>query len=64
MHQIQDVQTAELGAEGGRLPLVASDAVSARSHEEEENAASFVRFQFHETANEQGLSNAARGKRS
>jgi hypothetical protein len=49
MHQTQDVQTVELRAQGGRLPL-ASDAVAAFSHEEEENAASFVRSQFRETA--------------
>jgi hypothetical protein len=54
-----------LALRGGRFPLVASDAVAALSHEEGENAAPFVRFQFRETAKrEQGLSNAARGKRS
>jgi hypothetical protein len=59
------VQTVELGAQGGRFPLIASDAVAALSHEEGENAAPFVRFQFRETTKrEQRLSNAARGKRS
>jgi len=59
------VQTVELRAQGGRLPLIARDAAAALSHEEDENAASFVRFQFHEKRErEQGLSNAARGNRS
>jgi hypothetical protein len=63
MHQTQDVQTLELGARGGRFPPVANDAVAALSHEEGENAAPFDRFR--ETAKrEQGLSNAARSKRS
>ena len=52
MHQTQGRANGGTRAHGGRLPLVASDAVAALSHEEEENAASFVRFQFHETANE------------
>ena len=50
MHQTQEVQTVELRAQGGRLRLVASDAVAALCHEEEEDAASFVRFRFRETA--------------
>jgi hypothetical protein len=59
------VQTVELGAQGMRLSLVASDAAAALSQKREENAASFLRFQFRETTKrEQGLSNAARGKRS
>jgi len=52
MHQTQEVQTVELRAQGGRLRLVASDAVAALCQKEEEDAASFVRFQFRETANE------------
>ncbi len=50
MHQTQDVQTVELRAQDGRLPLVAGDAVAALCHEEEEDAVSFVRFRFRETA--------------
>jgi hypothetical protein len=61
MHQIQDGQTVEPGARGGRLPVVASRAVAAPSHEEEENTPSLVQFQFRNGKREQGLSNAARG---
>jgi hypothetical protein len=65
MHQTQGRANGGTWRSGQAFATGCQRAVAALSHEEEENAASFVRFQFRETAKrEQGLSNAARGKRS
>jgi hypothetical protein len=65
MHQTPDMQTLELGAQGGRFHSLQAMPSPHFPMKKEKMRPPFVRFQFRETAKrEQGLSNAERGKRS